>query len=78
MMRLAIALIAATCAACINVSLLCPDARSTVTYRGLSLTSVSCVGSPLGGDTVQVTGLDIVSLAAAVAPLVAAKQPAAK
>ena len=58
---------------CVNASMTCPDGKSTVTYKGLALTgatSVSCVGSTLGGDTIQVTGLDIAALAAAVAPLV--------
>jgi hypothetical protein len=65
-------------AGCVNVSMLCPDGKSTVTYKGVSLTgntAVSCIGSPLGGDTVQVSGIDIAALALAVAPLLAAPAP---
>jgi hypothetical protein len=61
---------------CVNISMQCPDKTSTVSYQGLSLTgntSVSCVGSPLGGDTAVVTGMDLAALAMMVAPLVAAR-----
>lgn len=81
MAKIIYALISVVLAGCVNVSMVCPDGQSTVTYRGLSLTgntAVSCVGSPLGGDTVQVSGLDIAALAMAVAPLVAAPAPAPK
>lgn len=61
---------------CVNATMLCPDKVSKVSYSGLALTSnisVSCVGSPLtGGNVVQVSGVDILALAMAVAPLVAA------
>jgi hypothetical protein len=66
------------CGGCVNVSMLCPDGKSTVTYKGVSLTgntAVSCIGSPLGGDTVQVSGIDIAALALAVAPLLASPAP---
>jgi hypothetical protein len=67
-------------AGCVNVAMLCPDGKSTVTYKGVSLTgatSVSCVGNALGGDSAQVSGLDIAALAAMIAPLVASRPPAA-
>jgi hypothetical protein len=66
---------------CVNASLVCPDGKSTVTYRGLSLTgstAVSCVAGANGGDVVQITGVDLIALAAAVAPLVAQKAPVQK
>lgn len=78
MVKVIYALVCLALAGCVNVSMTCPDGKSTVTYRSLSLTgntAVSCVGSPLGGDTVQVSGLDIAALAMAVAPLLAAPAP---
>jgi hypothetical protein len=74
MVKLLPLILALTLAGCVNVSIQCPDKISTVTYKGLSLTgatSVSCVGSPAGGDVVQVSGMDLTALAAELAPLVA-------
>ena len=63
---------------CVNVSMTCPDKVSTVTYKGIALTgttSVSCMPSLNGGYDIEVGGMNLLALAAAVAPLVAAKQP---
>jgi hypothetical protein len=64
---------------CMVATLACPDKTSTVSYKGLTLTgatTISCIANPSGGDTISVSGMDILALAAAVAPLVAARQPA--
>jgi len=66
------------CAGCVNVAMTCPDKVSTVTYKGLALTgttSVSCMPALNGGYDIEVGGMNLLALAAAVAPLVAAKQP---
>jgi hypothetical protein len=66
------------CAGCVNVAMTCPDKASTVTYKGLSLTgttSVSCIPALNGGYTIEVGGMNLLALAAAVAPFVAAKKP---
>jgi hypothetical protein len=63
---------------CVSAAMTCPDRTSTVSYKGLALTgntAVSCVGSPLGGDLISVSGMDLMALAMMVAPLVAARQP---
>jgi hypothetical protein len=65
---------------CVNASMLCPDQKSTVTYKGLALngtTSVSCVQTLGGGDVAQVSGIDLAALAAMVAPMVLMAQPPA-
>lgn len=71
--------------ACSQISIACPDGKSTVVYRGTNLASsgplaVSC-GVTNNTVTAMVTGTDIVALATAVAPLVplvAAKAPNAR
>ena len=73
-----LALLLALCAGCVNVSMTCQDKVSTVTYKGIALTgttSVSCAPMLNGGYDIEVGGMNLLALAAAVAPLVAAKQP---
>ena len=73
-----LALLALLCAGCVNVAMTCPDKVSTVTYKGLSLTgttSVSCIPELNGGYAIEVGGMNLLALAAAVAPFVAAKKP---
>lgn len=66
---------------CVNVSMTCADKVSTVSYKGISLTgntSVSCIPAPNGGYDIEVGGPNLLALAMAVAPLVAAKPPKAE
>jgi hypothetical protein len=66
---------------CINASMLCPDKVSNVSYKGLGLfgtTTVTCAEIPGGGNTVLVSGMDLMALAAMIAPMVAAKIPPPK
>ena len=63
---------------CVNIAMTCPDKVSTVSYKGIALTgttSVSCMPALNGGYDIEVGGMNLLALAAAVAPLVAAKQP---
>ena len=66
---------------CVNIAMTCPDKVSTVSYKGIALTgttSVSCMPALNGGYDIEVGGMNLLALAAAVAPLVAAKQPKAE
>lgn len=69
------------CTGCVNLSMTCPDKVSTVTYKGLSLlgaTDVSCVPLPTGGYAIDVSGTNLMALAALVAPLAMAQHPKAQ
>ena len=73
-MRRALIFVLATLllAGCSQITIMCPDGKSSASWKGLNIlgdTSVTCSTGPTG-DTAAISGLNLLALAAALAPII--------